>query len=183
MRSGWPLLLAAWAAACVIQPNQTPDSGIVDGGAGDGGVDAGVIQGTVTVTVGTSSSGSYSVSWSGAQLAGSSSGPANGATYVALYAQSDTGGILTFTLTNLAAGTTSSTFPAIGYQAPSTSPDGWKCDPNPDQSTGCSGTASVTSYDGHSLVGTFNAQFGAQSSVSHNQSASLTAGAFNFTFP
>jgi hypothetical protein len=183
VRYGWPLLLSAWGAGCVIQPNQIPDSGVSDAGTSDGGVDAGVIQGTVSVNVGTSSSGSQTVTWSGAQLLGSSSGPSSGATQVSLYAQSDTGGILSFSLTNLAAGTTSSALSAIGYQAPSTSPAGWTCNPNPNPSANCSGTASVTSYDGHALVGAFSAQFGPQSSVNHLQSASLTAGTFNLTLP
>ena len=184
LRLAGTLLLAATSAACVIEPNQIPDAGVVDGGGtGDGGPDAGIVGGAISATVGTTSSGSQVVSWTGLQLAGSSSSPVGGATQVLVNGQSDTGGILSFYLTNLAPTTTSATLASIGYQAPSTAPDGWTCDPNPNPSAGCSGTVGVSSYDGHTLVGTFSAQFGPASSVRHTSFLSLSNGAFSLTLP
>jgi hypothetical protein len=41
----------------------------------------------------------------------------------------------------------------------------------------------VTSYDGHTLTGTFSGQFGPEASVMHISSLSLTNGAFSLTLP
>jgi hypothetical protein len=177
------LFLAAPCAACIIEPNVIPDAGPVeDAGPVDGGPDAGFIGGTVVATVGTSIS-LQTVTWAGLDIAGSSSAPIGGATQVLFRGSSDTGGILTFWLINLAPGTTSSQLTSISYQAPSTSPDAWTCNPNPDPIAMCSGAATVTSYDGHTLVGTLTGSFGEASSQTHSSALSLTNGSFNLTLP
>jgi hypothetical protein len=179
------VVLATAAAACVIEPNMVPDGGATDGGidagATDGGPDAGTVQGTVSATLGSSLFGTLPVTWSGTQLLGSASAPIGGANEVYVRGTSDTGGVLTFDLVGLAPNTTGVAMASIVYQAPSTTPNNWTCDPNPN--TMCSGSAAVTSYDGRMLVGTFMAQFGAGSSSDTVSSASVTNGSFNLTLP
>jgi hypothetical protein len=185
LRLAGPLLLAAACTACIIEPNQIPDAGVLaDAGTtpADGGPDAGIVGGAVSATVGTMS-GSQTVAWIGLALAGSSTDVPGQATQVLLNGASDTGGNISLYMTNLIPGTTNVALASIGYQAPSSAPDGWTCSPNPNAVTMCSGTATVTSYDGHTLVGTFSGQFGAASSVQHVSTLSLTNGTFSLTLP